>query len=231
MKPLPIQCVGYSIAADLYEGSTDKVLLVLHGWGSNKQSQQALVGFLATETGTTALVIEYSGHGDSSLDAMEVRPAQHFLEVITAFDWLCQKYPTAQISVLGTSYGGYMAVQLTKYRDFANLVLRVPAIYAPRDFYSLNKDIDRQHQKRDREDKEFLNNHPLLARASNFRGRTLVVWHELDEYIPKQTTDTYIEVFGADSYCAKGWEHQFKVDAPEEEKVAYRHAIRDWLNG
>jgi len=107
--------------------------------------------------------------------------------------------------------------------------LRVPAIYAPRDFYSRNKDINRQFEKRYREDKEFLDNHPLLARASDFGGRTLVVWHELDEFIPKETIDKYIEVFHADSYCAKGWKHSFKVDAPEAEQVAYRNAIRDWL--
>jgi pimeloyl-ACP methyl ester carboxylesterase len=229
MKSVVINCLRYSIDADLYEASADKVLLVLHGWSSNKKSQEALTSFLVKETGASALVIEYSGHGDSPFDAMETRPAQHFLEVITAFDWLRQTYPNAEISVMGTSYGGYLAVQLTKYRDFENLILRVPAIYTPRDFYSLNKDIDRQHERRYREDKEFLDSHPLLARASKFKGRTLVVWHEFDEYVPKETTDKYIEVFHADSYFAKGWHHSFKIDAPEEEQAAYKNAIRDWL--
>jgi len=229
MKNLVIDCVGYSIDADLYEGGDDKVLLVLHGWNSNKKSQEELTSYLVDETGTSALVIEYSGHGKSSLDAMEVRPAQHFLEVIAAFDWIKEEYPNAEVSVMGTSYGGYMAVQLTKYRDFKNLILRVPAIYTPRDFYSLNKDIDRQHERRYREDKDFLNSHPLLARASKFQGRALVVWHELDEYVPKETTDKYIEVFNADSYFAKGWKHSFKTDAPKDEQEAYKKAISDWL--
>jgi hypothetical protein len=201
----------------------------MHGWSSTKKSQEVLTDFLVKETGATALVIEFSGHGDSPLDAMQIRPAQHFLEVITVFDWLRQEYPQAEISVLGNSYSTYLAVQLTQYRDFKNLVLRVPAIYAPRDFYSLNKDIDRQHETRYREDKAFLDSHPLLAHASSFKGRTLVVWHDLDEYIPKETVDKYIEVFGADSYCAQGWKHSFKVDAPEAEQVAYRNAICDWL--
>ncbi len=230
MKKLVIDCVGYSIDADWYENGNQKVLLVLHGWNSNKKSQEALTSFLVDQTKTSALVIEYSGHGESQLDAMEVRPAQHFLEVITAYDWIKEKYPEAEISVMGTSYGGYMAVQLTNYRDFKNLILRVPVIYTTRDFYNLNKNIDRQHERRYREDKEFLESHPLLAGAHKFQGRTLVVWHEFDEYVPKETTDKYIEVFKADSYLAKGWKHSFKVDAPEDEQVAYKTAISDWLN-
>lgn len=229
MNKIQINCVSYSIAADLYENGTDKIMLVLPGWTSSKASYKDLVSFIVHEAKTSALVIDYTGHGESPFDAMEVRPAQHFLEVIAAFDWIKQNYPHAEISVMGTSYGGYMAVQVTKYRDFASLVLRVPAIYAPRDFYSLNKDIDRQHERRYREDQEFLDTHPLLARASKFEGRTLVVWHELDEYVPKETTNKYIEIFKADNYLAKGWKHSFKADAPEEEKLAYKKAITDWL--
>ena len=230
MKNIQIKCVGYSIAADLYENGYNKVLLVLPGWSSNKRNQEDLTNYLVNQTKTSALVVDYSGHGESPFDAMEVRPSQHFLEVITAFDWVKQAHPNAEISVMGTSYGGYLAAQLTEYRDFKNLVLRVPAVYAPQDFYSLNKYIDRQHERRYREDKEFLDTHPLLARASKFRGRTLVVWHELDEYVPKETTDKYIEVFNADSYFAKGWGHSFKTGAPNDEQLAYKKAISDWLN-
>ena len=46
MKKLVIDCVGYSIDADWYENGNQKVLLVLHGWNSNKKSQEALTSFL-----------------------------------------------------------------------------------------------------------------------------------------------------------------------------------------
>jgi pimeloyl-ACP methyl ester carboxylesterase len=231
MKKVEVNCAAYSIAADLYENGTDKIMLVLPGWLSNKANYESLISFVVDEAQTSAVVIDYSGHGESPFDAMNIRPAQHFLEVITAFDWIREKYPNAQVSVMGTSYGGYMAVQLTKYRDFGNLVLRVPAILAPRSFYSLNGDIHRQQERHWRSDQEFLNTHPLLARASKFNGRTLVVWHELDESVPRQTTDKYIEIFKADNYLAKGWGHSFKTDASEAEQLAYKRAITDWLNG
>lgn len=231
MKEIKIDCIGYSIAADWYEGqNSDKVLLVLPGWTSTKKNQEHLTKYIVENTGTSALVIDYTGHGESPFNAMEVRPAQHFLEAISALDWIIDNYPNSAVSVMGTSYGGYLAVQLTKYRDFKNLVLRVPAIYAPKDFYTLNKNIDRQHERRYREDQEFLDSHPLFARVSNFKGRSLVVWHELDEFVPRETTDKYIEVFNADSYFAKGWKHSFNLDASKEEQVAYQNSISDWLN-
>ncbi len=229
MKKIEIDCVSYSIAADLYDNGRDKIMLVLPGWTSTKASYETFVSYIVDETKMSALVIDYTGHGESPFDAMEIRPAQHFLEVIASFDWLSEHYPQAEISVIGTSYGGYMAVQLTKYRDFANLILRVPSILAPRSFYSLNKNINREQERLNRRDREFLNSHPLLSRASKFKGKTLVLWHELDDAVPKRTTDKYIEIFKADSYLAKGWQHSFNNEAPEQEQITYKKTITDWL--
>jgi pimeloyl-ACP methyl ester carboxylesterase len=230
MKKIEIDCVSYSIAADFYDTGSDKIMLVLPGWMSSKAGYGPLVSFIVEEAKTSALVIDYTGHGESPFDAVEIRPAQHFLEVITAFDWIKEHFPQAEISVMGYSYGGYMAVQLTKYRDFPKLVLQVPTILAPRSFYSLNKNIDRPQERLYRKDQDFLNSHPLLARASMFEGKTLIMWHELDDNVPKELTDKYIEIFRADSYLAKGWGHGFNSESPEQDQLAYKKAITDWLD-
>ena len=232
--PFEIACAGYSVAADWYEGnSNDEVLLTLIGWQSNKQSYNDILSALVEQTGMSALVFDYSGHGDSSFDINETRPAQHFLEVIYAFDWLRNKYPNAKISVMGASYGGFMATQLTKYRSFDKLVLRCPAIYLPTDFYTLNSIIQSEEgwaaKDAFRRDSEALAGHPLLARASNFKGKTLVVVHENDEDIPKATTDAYIKTFNADSYIAEGFPHSLHT-MPKERVATYQAAIADWLN-
>jgi hypothetical protein len=225
-KTVEIPQLGYKISADWYEGTlVDQILLVPIAWNSSRKSYNDLVSHIVEKTGMSALVLDYSG----PFDPLEMRPAQHFLEVITAFDWLKQKYPEAKLSVMGTSYGGFMATQLTKYREFENLVLRVPALYWPNDFYSLNKDIDRTQERLYRTDPKLLNNHPLLSRAADFKGKTFVVVHEHDQFIPPQTTDKYIETFKADSYTAKGFTHSFDVNAPEEDRLAYKNAISDWL--
>ncbi len=235
IKNIKINCLGYQLEADLYERSSDEILLVLIGYSSSKESYHDLVTSLVENTNTSALVVDYSGHGVSPFDLTDVSPAQNFLEVIQAFDWLREKYPTKKINVMGTSYGGFLAVQLTKYRKFDRLVLRVPAIYKPEDFYTKwgirQKDQEAylKSEKEFRIDEQALASHPLLARASKFEGKTFVVVHENDELVPRETTDAYINAFNADSYLAEGFAHSY-ASGPEVEKPKYKKVIADWLN-
>jgi pimeloyl-ACP methyl ester carboxylesterase len=236
MKPksLKIECAGYSVDADWYEGdNTDEILLTLIGWTSNRKKYGDITSAIVKNTGMSALVFEYSGHGDSPFNVEKTRPAQHFLEVICAYDWLRGHHPNAKISVMGASYGGYMAAKLTEYRRISKLVLRAPAIYKPIDFYSLNGSInsDEGWAAKDayRRDTEALKEHPLLANARSFNGRTLVVVHENDKSVPKETTDAYIKAFDADAYIAEGAPHSVG-DMTRDQIVAYQKAISEWLN-
>jgi predicted alpha/beta-fold hydrolase len=233
MKNITIECSGYSVAADLYEGeSSDKILLVLYGYSSKKANQTELISSIVAATGMSALVFDYSGHGESPFKLEDTRPAQHFLEVIYAFDWLKESYPNAEISVMGTSYGGFLATQLTKYRSFKNLILRAPAIYKPSDFYTTWRNIDRGWTRNVfRKDVEALAAHPLLARASKFAGKSLVVVHGQDESIPKETTDAFIKTFSADTYTANGFWHALSDPRnPKAKMIEYQDAISEWLN-
>lgn len=233
MNKIQIECSGYAVEADWYEGrSSDKILLCLYGYSSKKSNQVDLVGSIVAGTGISALVFDYSGHGESPFRLEETRPAQHFLEVIYAFDWLLEKYPEAEITVMGTSYGGFLATQLTKYRTFANLILRAPAIYKPSDFYTTWRDIDRDWTRNVfRKDAEALATHPLLARASKFAGRTFVMIHEHDESVPTETTDAFIKTFSADTYLAEGFWHALSDPRnPKDKFTDYQNAISNWIN-
>ena len=77
-------------------------------------------------------------------------------------------------------------------------------------------------------DEEALSSHPLLVRAAKFKGKTLVMVHEHDEVVPKQTTDAYIKAFDAEVYVAKGFPHG--LSAVSDDKLAvYHQKISDWL--
>ncbi len=237
MSTIQITCTGYTIFADWYEGTDkNKLLLVLPGYTSTRANQKDFASAVVKRTGMSVLVIEYSGHGDSPFELKDTRPAQHFLEVVCAFDWLKNQYPNAGISVAGSSYGGFLGTQLTKYRTFEKLVLRAPAIYKPGDFYntwaSRLLDEEKYHIESQmyRQDTEALAKHPLLARASAFSGKTLVVVHENDELVPRQTTDAYINAFGAESFIATGFSHGVRQSPVSEEQIeAYQDRIADWL--
>lgn len=231
MKSFEIKCVGYSIAADWYDGTSDNVMLILPGYSSSKKNYEPLVSVLVEKTGISALVIDYTGHGESPFELQDLTPAQNFLEVITAFDWLKENHPDKKISVVGTSYGGFLATRLTKYREFDKLVLRVPGIYQPQDFYSKWKNIETKYN-RDvyRKDEIALAKHPLLSRAANFKGKTLVIVHDEDEVVAKETTDAFIKAFDAETYVAKGFTHSFSAHLDQKDKIAeYQEYLADWL--
>lgn len=232
-----IDCAGYSIAADWYTGSAEKIAIFLMGFTSTRSRQEDLIRAIVASTGMSALVIDYAGHGDSPFDLKDIRPAQHLLEVIYTFDWVTKQYPDADISVVSSSYGGYLATQLTQYRQFKNLILRAPAIYRPETLYDpWNKRFSDETAYRDeimayRNNRDLLVLHPALTNAKNFQGNTLVVTHENDEIIPKLTTDVYAETFTADTYIARKFAHAVSQSPLTEHEIAeYQAYMSQWLN-
>lgn len=235
MKQFTIPCLDYELAADWYQGTSDEILLVLIGYESSKNRYTELVSNLVEATKASALVFDYGGHGESPFVLRNVTPAQNFLETITVFDWLTKKHLGKKITVMGTSYGGFMAVQLTKYREYDRMLLRVPAIYEPRAFYDPwsnrldNLEAYTERSMKFRRDKEALAKHPLLTRAANFKGKVFIVVHENDEMVPRETTDVYIKAFNAEHYLAKNFPHSFFTDNPAADRDAYQKVIIDWL--
>lgn len=233
MKHIKIECDGYSVGADFYQGkNTDKILLTLIGWTSSKKTYGELLDAIVKNTGMSVLVFDYSGHGDSAVDVMQTTSAQHLAETKSVFDWLKSNYPKSQIAVMGSSYGGHLAAQLTKSREFNQLILRAPAIYKPSELNTLNGVInsDEGWAAKDayRKDAKQIAKHPLITGASNFKGKTLVVVHENDEVVNKTVTDAYIKAFGADVYVAKSFPHSMR-DVPKKAKADYQKAISTWL--
>ncbi len=232
-KQVAVHCLGYDVYVDWYEGSSDEVMLVLIGLESSKLRAQERVSYICEQTGMSALVLDYSGHGVSPFDLDNVCPAQNFLEVIEAFDWLKAKLPDAKVTVFCTSYGGFMGVQLTKYRSFDRLILRVPAIYPPENFYTKHGDAPTDYvRKVYRTDPSNFENHPLLKRAGNFKGKTLVIRHEMDDICPKPVTDAYVKAFSADYIEQPRFSHSESQTVPsvtEEENRQYLDKIISWL--
>lgn len=234
---LEIECTGYSILADWYEGrAVDQVILILMGFTSARSRQAEFTDYIVKATGASALVIDYSGHGDSPFVLEETRPAQQVLEVICAYDWIKINHPNAKVSVIGNSYGSFLATHLVHYRKVENLVLRAPAIYKPDAIYDLwslrlkDEEAYRKSIVSYRTDWNELNKSPLLQDVSKLVKRTLVVIHENDEIIPRQTSDAYIQAFKADSFIAEGFSHAVsQSDISKEQRIEYQDRIASWL--
>lgn len=230
LQEISINCVGYAIKANLYETNSDYILLNLIGYSSNKDKYKDFIEYIVDSTGISAITIDYSGHGKSPFELENITPAQNFLEVITTFDWIRKKFPEKDIYVMGASYGGFLATQLTKYRSFKKLVLRVPAIYKPKNFYTTWGDYEIEEGLAYRETAEKLVDHPLLKRASKFEGDTFVITHELDDVCPVNSTNAFVEAFKADHWVAKGFKHGFgESDITSDQRIEYYKKVSDWL--
>lgn len=235
MNHITIPSQGYELAADWYDGDNGEVLLVLVGYASSKQNYQDMITAIVEQTGTSALVLDYRGHGESPLTLGEVSPEQNLADVLAAYDWIAATYPNAVINVMGTSYGGFLGVQLLAARKIHNLVLRAPAIYRPEELSEpwstrlANEAAYRSTARVYRTNKDALREHPLFAAVgANLSGRALVMVHEYDELVPHETTDAYVHALNADAHMASGFMHAFNSGSPED-KAVYVQEIITWL--
>lgn len=231
-KQITIPCLDYAIAADWYEGNNPtEILLTIVGYSSTKARNAEFIAEISERTGMSSLALDLSGHGESPFELDDTKPAQHLLEVTAAFDWLQSTYPKAKISVMGTSYGGYMAAWLTRFRNFEKLVLRTPALYKAEDFYSPHSLIHKSDELvAYRKNTELIARNALFLQEPAFEGKTLLVVHGNDEDIPEETSSLYQENFAAETYLAEGFMHGFRDPRnPQESVETYRIAIADWL--
>lgn len=231
-KQISIPCPGYNIEADWHEGaSSQKIILTFVGFGSSKKSNFDFMAKLVDTTGMSALVVDFSGHGESPFNVDETVPAQHLLEAAKAYDWIKANYPKSAICIMGTSYGGFIAAYLTRFRSAEKLILRTPAIYEPSSFYTEHQFIDKILVREYRKDTEVLKNHPIFLQSPIRSASTLLVVHGEDKSVPQETTDAYKSAFDAQVYVAEGFAHAFRDSAnPQEGVPAYYNALVSWLN-
>jgi pimeloyl-ACP methyl ester carboxylesterase len=230
MRLSTIPCLGYDLQAAIYEGTDpSKLVLNLIGWTSSKERHHETLEAISSLSGASVMSFNYSGHGDTAIDPFELRPAQHLLEVITVFDWITATFPDKALTIMGSSYGGYMGAQVALYRNFSNLILCAPAIYRPEDLYTLNKNIPREAEGyKYRIDTAALAANPLLTIDRVFDGSAVVVSHELDDVVPAETTDAYTNSFNAEHIVAPNIPHSVR-GAGEADRKIYQQKIADWL--
>ena len=230
-KQISIPITGYEIQADWYKG-TDQgaVLLTFVGFSSNKMRNSEFVANVVEQTGLSALVVDLSGHGESSFDLKKTTPAQHLMEAAKAYDWIRATYPNRTIHVMGTSYGGFMAAYLTRFRAVTKLVLRTPAIYEPKDFYTPHQFIDKITVREYRKDMMAVEKHPLFLQDALQQPATLLIVHGEDKDIPSATSEVYQSKFDATVYTAEGFAHAFRdASNPQDQIPAYYQAVTTFL--
>jgi uncharacterized protein len=197
-----MQHVSFSIDTQLIHGTlfTNKIssptpaVLFIHGWTSN-ESGYAPRAEAITNLGHTCLTFNLRGHGSSDGKLEQFSRADHLRDAIAAYDFLAsQPYvdPHA-ISVVGASYGGYLASLLTAQRPIISLVLRAPALYPDEQFTSPTLSLIKENIQIYRQKHLTYRDNKALQAIHSFSGKILLIESQQDETIPKETIQNYIQ--------------------------------------
>lgn len=169
-------------------------VLFIPGWTSSEASYHERAAAV-TQLGYICLAITLRGHGESSGKLEDFSRADHIEDVLAAYDFLASQsnVDPENISVVGASYGGYLAAVLSGKRPIQHLVLRAPAIYA-----NENLTIPTAQLLQERED-DFFKNFSLtpdnLATngTAKIQGNLLVIESEKDQLIPSYIMKYYVD--------------------------------------
>lgn len=168
-------------------------ILFIHGWRSNQEGAIEFAEALA-QRGFICMTFDQRGCGKSegNIDALL---RQDFLDdVLTAYDHLVTVVGVDpdNISVIGSSFGGYLGAILTTRRRVKYLVLRAPADYPNEGFEKpqvLLPDTAKgawQTQEHQPHDSFALN------ALHTFSGKVLIVESGKDEQVSQQTIANYV---------------------------------------
>lgn len=184
-------------------------VICLHGGGPTSRHSTEYLAKALQASGRTVIRFDFSGQGDSTGKMAESSLKKRLLEtkaVLTYFD------VDENLSVIGTSMGGYIACALAKEVHLENLVLFGPAAYTRKawdvEFGSGFTELIREHNS-------FFDS-DLSDLLIHFTGDSLFIIGENDEIIPRQVVELYRMALG---HCTHLEEYTI-VDCP--------HPIHRW---
>ena len=146
--------------------------------------------------GYLSFLFDGRGHGKSEGNIRTVTTREFLDDVLQTYDYFTkiEGVDKENISIVGSSYGGYLATLLTAKRNVKRLALRVPADY-PNEAFDKSKvqtsgtdnpDIFAWRAHVRNSDETF-----ALKAIANFDGQILIVESEKDTVVPHETVQNY----------------------------------------
>lgn len=214
-------------------GTLSPALLALPGWDDDGRQQfEALRGQL----GRDGWVCQRAHLPDSSWTPQErARTTREDTLRQTLDDYFAlesdARVQPGRITVLGFSFGAYMAAYLSSARPVHGLILRSPAIYPDTDWQTPKEELDKRDLDLYRH--RFLTpaDNKALACCARFEGDVLLVDSERDQIIPPPVITSYAAAFqrvrSLTRYTLEGADHQLTDPAWQE---AYHRVVVEWLH-
>lgn len=188
---------------DYNEAGDKPTVLWLHGSNPGGSRRTTLTTRFA-EAGHSAFRFDLSGHGDS--EGAQDLPITRFVDdAVTALQFMDREKP---LTLIGSSMGGHIALELLNHARVENLVLFCPAAYLPEACqlpFGFNRCMKTEPDA------------PVFAALRNYTGNLLHIIGEHDAVIPVHVTALYKK------FSERAKKREFIV-VPEVE-----HAFTSWF--
>lgn len=201
-----------TIAALIYkQDETDlPTTLFLHGASTAMKDRIKYFADYFVEKGMPLIAIDFSGHGESTGKLHESSLQKRINEAHAAIEYMD---PDKKLTIMGSSMGGHIALEMLKTWRVETLVLFCPAVYSdesvPLQFDSGFTEAIRKENSRE--------NSALFDELQKFMGRLFIIIGDLDGVIPHGVLTKLV----ASATKAKQKELIFVPGAS--------HAIHSWL--
>lgn len=208
-------------------------VLCIHGWQSKQGRGSILVETLANR-GFVCMTFDLRGHGASGGDITTLSRKDFLDDVLAAYDVLAATpgVDRGRITVVGSSFGAYLAAIVSSKRNVASLVLRVPANYRDEDFegpqYTTRTSAGHAEWKLQVQDSAAT---VALRAVHAFPGKVLLVESENDEQVPAPVVHSYAKAVLSSSNLThvvmKGAPHSLSQDEPRQKE--YADIVLSWI--
>jgi uncharacterized protein len=172
-------------------------VLFVHGWGGSQEQYLARARQIAA-LGCVCLTFDLRGHARDERRHELVTREDNLRDVVAAYDALAgqRAVDPSAITVVGSSYGGYLAAILTSLRPVQWLGLRAPALYKDEDWAVPKRQLDREELAAYRRRPVRPEENRALGACAAYRGDVLVVESEHDDVVPHPAIASYLAAFG-----------------------------------
>lgn len=196
-------------------------ILVIHGWTSEMARYPERVQ-PEIDMGYIAVLFDMRGHGQTGGDLDTLSPHDHLDDCLAAYDYMMSldTVDPDNISVFGSSYGGYLASLVSAERKVHHLLLSVPALY-PDDIFDQPKLQRSEYTTEYRKRELHANENKALKAVHDFNGDLLLIEAEHDEQVDPQVMKNFRSVAKEDYDYAliKGADHSMKNTGTNEARI------------
>ena len=166
------------------EGKPKPSVISLHGGGLSGMQATGYLAKTLQRHGKSVIRFDFSGQGVSSGELPASSLKKRLGETLFVLDYFDV---TNNISVIGTSMGGYIACRLIREIPVERLALFGPAAYTPR---AWDTPFGRGFTEIIREEKSYLES-DIQEILPDFQGKALYVTGSEDTIIPKEVIEIY----------------------------------------